>query len=295
VVLTPAVLDALALTDADPVPYAIACALVANAASLILPIANPSNLVFFAGRMPALAHWFGSFGWASAAAVVLTFGSLAVVFRREVALPLVTHADPAPVRAPGRVGVVALAVALPALVATSSLGGPLGLVTCCLGVAATLLTAVFDRRAAGAIVRGIAWPVVALTAGLFVVVDALDLAGAAALPRETFAWASHQSGPLGQLGVAAATAFGSNVANNLPVGLDVGKYVAGSHPPAALDSAALVGVNVGPNFSLGGSLATLLWIGIVHRAGVPMTALGFAKIGFLVTPAALLAAALLAR
>ncbi|MDB5094714.1 MAG: arsenic transporter [Candidatus Eremiobacteraeota bacterium] len=295
VVLTPAVLEALALTDADPVPYAIACALVANAASLTLPIANPSNLVFFAGRMPTLSHWFGSFGWASIAAVVLTFAALALVFRREVAAPLVRREAAAPVPPPRVLGVVTLAVAVAALVVTSSLGGPLGLVTCGLGAVATLLTAGVDRGAAAAIVRGIAWPIVALTAGLFVVVDALDLAGAAALPRETFAWAAHLSGPLGQVGVAAATAFASNVANNLPVGLDVGKYVAAAHPPEALGSAALVGVNVGPNFSLGGSLATLLWIGIVHRAGVPMTPLRFAKIGLLVTPAALIGAALLAR
>jgi len=295
VVLTPAVLEALALTDADPVPYAIACALVANAASLALPIANPSNLVFFAGEMPTLAHWFGSFGWASVAAVALTFGGLAIVFRREVAAPLVVCEDREPEPAPDSLGVVTLAVALGALVVTSSLGGPLGLVTCCLGAAATLLTVARDARAAGGIVRRIAWPVVVLTAGLFVVVEALDLAGAASLPRATFAWASHLNGPLGPLGVAAATTFASNVATNLPVGLDVGKYVVGNHPPAALGSAALVGVNVGPNFSLGGSLATLLWIGIVHRAGIRMTALRFAKIGLLVTPAALLAAALLAR
>ncbi len=56
VVLTPAVIDALRRYDASPRPYVIACALIANAASFVLPISNPSNLLVFAGRMPPLGR-----------------------------------------------------------------------------------------------------------------------------------------------------------------------------------------------------------------------------------------------
>ena len=293
VVLTPAVIVALRRTDAGAEPYVVACALVANAASLLLPIANPSNLLFFADGMPPLGMWFASFGLASLAAIVLTYGALALVFRRAVASPL--RADDGRAAAPRRTALAVLGVAAVALVATASLGGPLGRVACGLGIAGALVAAVRSADAPLAIARGIAWPVVALTAGLFVIVDALDAAGARALPRDLFAWAAHLSAPLGRLSAAFAAGLASNVVNNLPVGLDLGAYVGRAHPPQALASAALAGVNLGPNFTTNGSLATLLWLAILRREGVAMSPLRFAAIGLLATPAALAAAALLAR
>ncbi len=292
VVLTPAVLAAVARTDARPHAYVFACALVANAASFILPIANPSNLLFFADRVPALGTWFASFGLASVASVALTYGALALLFRRDLAAPLAVDDGFAPV--PRATAFVTLGAAAVALVVTSSLSGPLGQTSFVLGVVAALVGATRTRSAPAAIARGIAWPVVALTAALFVLVEALDLAGAAALPRALFAWAGHASTPVAHAAVAFASAAASNAVNNLPVALDLGRYVGRAHPAQHLSAAALVGVNAGPNFTANGSLATLLWLAVLRRAGVEISALRFAAVGFAVTPAALLVAALLA-
>jgi len=293
VVLTPAVLAALARTDADPLPYVVACALVANAASFTLPIANPSNLLFFADGMPPLAAWLSSFALAALAAVVLTYGALPLLFRRALDAPLgVRDGDALAPRPPA---LAMLAVSAIVLVVVASRAGALGSVTFALGIAATLVAITRERAAAAAIARGIAWPVVVLTAGLFVIVEALDLAGAGALPRMLFAWGAHAPAPLAKLGVAVAAALASNVVNNLPVAMDLGRYVGGSHPNAGLTAAALVGVNVGPNFTVNGSLATLLWLAILRRHGVPMTAWRFAAVGAAATPLPLLAAAVLAR
>jgi arsenical pump membrane protein len=293
VVLTPAVLAALARTDADVAPYAFACALVANAASLALPIANPANLLFFAGGMPPLRSWIGAFGWSALAAIVLTYAVLRVVFARDVRPPLVVSGNG--VRTPRAVATVTLACAALVLVATSSLSGPLGATALGLGIAATLIAALHDRATPAAIARGIAWPIVVLTAALFVLVDALDAAGASGLSRALFGWAQHAAPPLAALGVAAAAALASNVLNNLPVGLELGTYAAGAHPAAPLAAAALAGINVGPNLTVNGSLATLLWLAILRRAGVRISARRFAAVGALATPPALVAAALLAR
>jgi arsenical pump membrane protein len=293
VVLTPAVLHAIRRTDARPQTYVLACALVANAASFVLPIANPSNLLFFADGMPHLRAWLASFGLASIASIVLTYAAFAWLVRRDVAAPLVA-ADGA-AAAPRVAAWAMLALSAVALVATSSRSGPLGAVTCALGVLSVLMAATRRRSAPLAIARGIAWPIVALTAALFVLVEALDAAGTAALPRALFAWAAHQAAPVAQIGVALAATAASNLVNNLPVGLDLGKYAGVAHPRAALSAAALVGVNLGPNLTVNGSLATLLWLAILRREGVQMTPLGFAKAGLVVTPPALLAAALLAR
>jgi arsenical pump membrane protein len=293
VVLTPAVIGALAVTDADPEPYLFACAFVANAASLLLPIANPSNLVFFAGAMPPLGTWLVSFGAASIAAIVLTYAALAFVFRHAVDAPLVVRDDN--VAQPRAAAFILLGAAAATLVATASFAGPLGAVTCAAGAAALAVAATRERAAPATILHGIKWPIVVLTAGLFVIVDALDVAGARVLPRELFAWAARLGAPAGQVAVAGVAALASNAVNNLPVGLDLGHYVASAHPPAALGSAALAGVNVGPNLTANGSLATILWLAILRREGTRISALRFAAVGVLVTPAALIAAALLAR
>ena len=293
VVLTPAVIDAIRRTDARPHAFVFACALVANAASFVLPIANPSNLLFFADKVPTLGGWLASFALASVASVVLTYAALALVFRREVAPPLVV--DDGHAAAPRPLAFTVLAASAVMLVVTSSLDGPLGNVTFGCGAVAALVSATRDRTLPLQIVRGIAWPVVALTAALFVLVEALDAAGASALPRALFAWAAHQAGPVAQIGVAVAAALASNLVNNLPVGLDLGKYVGTMHPPSALSAAALVGVNVGPNFTANGSLATLLWLAILRREGVAIGPLRFAAVGLLAAPLALIAGALLAR
>ncbi|HEY0396150.1 MAG TPA: SLC13 family permease [Candidatus Elarobacter sp.] len=293
VVLTPAVIEAIARTDARPHAYVFACALVANAASFTLPIANPSNLLFFADTMPPLGAWLASFGLASIASVGLTYAVLALLFRGDLAAPLTVTDGVAP--APRMLASAALIGSAAVLVVTSSLNGPLGMVTLALGLAAALLAMTRERTAPVAIARGVAWSVVLLTAGLFVIVEVLDTAGAASLPRTLFAWASHQAAPLAQVGVAVTTGLASNLVTNLPVGLDLGKYVGASHPPAALSAAALVGVNVGPNFTVNGSLATLLWLRVLRRAGIRMTPWHFASVGIVVTVPALIAAALLAR
>ena len=292
VVLTPAVIAALAKTDASPEPYVVACAFVANAASTLLPIANPSNLLFFADGMPPLRFWVVSFGLASLASIALTYGVLGFVFRVTLRPPLcINDGDGSP---PRRVAVLTLLLAAGVLIATASDAGQLGAVACALGVFAALVAMTRERRAPLAMARGVAWPIVVLTAGLFVIVEALDTGGVATLPHSLFTWAAHQEAPLAKLAVAAAAAFASNVVNNLPVGLELGKYVGSAHPPAALSAAALVGVNVGPNFTANGSLATLLWLAILRRAGIAISPLRFAAIGFVVTPLALIVAALLA-
>ena len=54
--------------------------------------------------------------------------------------------------------------------------------------------------------------------------------------------------------------------------------------------ALLIGVDLGPNFSVTGSLATILWLVALRREDIDITAWRFLKIGVLVTPPALVAA-----
>ena len=73
VVLTPAVYAATRAAGAKPLPYLFVCAFIANAASFVLPISNPANLVIFDGRMPQLLSWLTQFGPPSVVSIGITY------------------------------------------------------------------------------------------------------------------------------------------------------------------------------------------------------------------------------
>ena len=141
--------------------------------------------------------------------------------------------------------------------------------------------------------REIAWPIVALTAALFVLVSALDNAGGFAASRARCSKrCASLAAPWSQLATGFAVAAASNAINNLPVGLNLGQVLPGIHA-AHTAAAALIGVNLGPNATANGSLATLLWLAILRRADIAASPLAFARIGLLTTIPALTAALLL--
>jgi arsenical pump membrane protein len=293
VALTPAVISALRRYDAAPLPYVTLCALVANAASFLLPISNPSNLLVFAGRMPSLQQWFVTFALPSCAAIAVTFAVAWWFFRGDVrgqaTNPNAVH--------PGALNPFAatlLAAAAIVMVVTSARGGALGEATFACGAIVWVATLVRDRAGAMTIVRGISWRIIALTALLFAIVTALDDRGGFAASRAALAWCGHLAAPWSALATGFIVATASNAINNLPVGLNLGETLPAMHASAHTAAAALIGVNLGPNATVNGSLATLLWLGIVRRANIAVSGLAFARIGLLATIPALALALLLA-
>ena len=78
--------------------------------------------------------------------------------------------------------------------------------------------------------------------------------------------------------------------NNLPLGLIMGNTLTAMHTKGLLANAVLIGVDLGPNLSVTGSLATILWLLAVRREGLDISAMDFLKVGAIAMPSALLAA-----
>jgi arsenical pump membrane protein len=102
--------------------------------------------------------------------------------------------------------------------------------------------------------------------------------------------ASEQAGHLtaGTAGVIVACV--SNLVNNLPAGLIAGTAVHAAKVPDQVAGAVLIGVDLGPNLSVTGSLATILWLAALRREGVRVKAGEFLKLGVLIMPPALILA-----
>ena len=83
-VLTPPILAAVRKAKVTPLPYLFVCALIANAASFVLPISNPANLVVFQTGMLPLGRWLADFGVPSLLSIVVTFAVMRILFHDEL-------------------------------------------------------------------------------------------------------------------------------------------------------------------------------------------------------------------
>ena len=91
-------------------------------------------------------------------------------------------------------------------------------------------------------------------------------------------------------GAGVVVAFVCNLVNNLPAGLLAGAALQSAHASPGMTAATLIGVDLGPNLSVTGSLATILWLTALRRENVSVSAWRFLKLGFVVMIPALLGA-----
>ncbi|MFY3979728.1 arsenic transporter [Achromobacter xylosoxidans] len=293
VVLTPAVYAAARAAGARPLPYLFICAFIANAASFVLPISNPANLVVYGSQMPPLLDWLQRFTLPSLAAIGLTYLALRYSQREALRQPLRSDIVPQPLGSGARLTGIGILLTALVLMAASALHADLGLPTFIAGLATAGFIHLRQRLNPLPVLRHVAWGVLPMVAGLFVLVEGLALSGAIdALARALLRLASDSAGgALWGAGIVAALA--SNVINNLPAGLIAGSVGQIADLPAQTAGALLIGVDLGPNLSITGSLATLLWVIAVRREGQHVGALRFLKLGAWVMPPALLGALLM--
>jgi arsenical pump membrane protein len=292
VVLTPAVAAAVKTAKVkNPVPYLFICALIANAASFVLPISNPANLVIYGAHMPPLLQWLPRFALPSVLSILATYIVLRLTQRRALSEEaLAEDVEPPKLSANGKLAAAGIALTAVALLASSGLGLQLGLPTAICGVLTAIAVLIVKRSAPWEVLDGVSWGVLPLVAGLFVLVEALDKTGLIRSIGDLLRTAAGRSEPQAAWGVGTVIAFACNLMNNLPAGLIAGNALQLADAPDRVVSATLIGVDIGPNLSVTGSLATVLWLSALKREGLEVSAWTFLKLGVLVTPPALLLA-----
>ena len=247
--LTPVLVYAARARGEDEAPLIYACLLLSNAGSLLLPGSNLTNLI-------VLGHLHLSGG---AFLAHMALPAVAAAFVTAVVVGLFSHralrttmAAPTtklehPVLGLGLGSVVAVTV----LVVT--LRSP-ALPVAAVGFGAVLVRSL--RRSPGGS-PGVALRILGLPVlvGLFGLAVALGTLGRSWSGPETLL--SH----LGAWGTAATAALTSVLVNNLPAA----SLLAARQPPHPFS--LLVGLNVGPNMFVTGSLAWILWLRAARTAG----------------------------
>jgi arsenical pump membrane protein len=290
VVLTPAILAAVKKAKVEPLPALFACAMVANAASFVLPISNPANLVVFREGMPGLAKWLAMFGLPCLLAILATYAALRFVFREPLRNRIECEVEAAPLTGDGKLVLAGLALMVAVLLAASALKKDLGLPAL---VAATVVAAAVSlkaRKSPRPLLAGISWSTLALVAGLFVMVDAVESLGALTVTQSWLTAVSRLPTSAAAFTTAFAVGIGNNLVNNLPLGLIAGATVQAAHVKGLLESAVLIGVDLGPNLSVTGSLATILWLLALREQKLNVSFWRFLQVGAVAMPVALAAA-----
>ncbi|MGX9888112.1 arsenic transporter [Streptomyces sp. NPDC002276] len=284
VLLTPVVFATASRMGVRPKPHVYACTHLSNTASLLLPVSNLTNLLAFA----ASGLSFTRFAGLMALPWLVAIGTEYLVFRKFFARDLATAAPSPSSGDTPELPVFALATVactLAGFVLTSAIG----IDPAWAAFAGALVMAVRGllRRQATplTVVRAAAPSFLAFVLALGIVVRAVVDNGLSdalghLLPGGT--------GIAALLGIAALAAVLANLINNLPAVLVLLPLTAQSGPGAVL--AVLLGVNIGPNLTYAGSLATLLWRRIVHQHEHGVDLKEFTKLGLLAVPSALVPA-----
>ncbi|MGW8745357.1 SLC13 family permease [Streptomyces sp. NPDC055794] len=283
VLLTPVVLATASRAGARARPHVYATAHLSNSASLLLPVSNLTNLLAFTASGLSFTRFAALMTLPWLAAIAVEYAVFRRFFRADLNEPAAAPAPGAAARVTPtvpRFTVVVVALTL----AGFALSSPVGLDPAWAALAGVLvlgLRALARRHVTPREMVGAASPLFCVfVLALGVVVEAVVTGGPASglgrlLP-------DGDSLPA-LLGVAAVAAVLANVVNNLPAVLALLPLAAPAGPAHVL--AVLIGVNLGPNLTYVGSLATLLWRRILHRHGIEVSLARFTLLGLLTVPA----------
>jgi arsenical pump membrane protein len=291
VVLTPAVAAVVKAAEAaEPLPYLLICAFIANAASFVLPISNPANLVIYGSHMPPLLQWLPRYALPSLLSILATYGVLRWTQRGKLRHDVSSDIEIPTLSAAGKMAAFGIVLTAIVLLVSSGFDIQLGLPTFLAGVATALLVLTKSKCGPVDVVKQISWGVLPLVAGLFVLVESLEKTGVTNALADLLRDLVQYSAMVAAWASGVVLALGCNMVNNLPAGLVAGRVVELARVPDHVRSAVLIGVDLGPNLSVTGSLATILWLTALRREGQSVSAWTFLKLGALVMPPALLLA-----
>jgi arsenical pump membrane protein len=279
VLLTPIVFATAARLRVSPRPQIYACSHLANTASLVLPVSNLTNLLAFAAAGVSFTRFGALMVLPWLIALLIEWVVLNHVFTDELRESAAEDEGAERPKLP-RFTLVVLAATLIGF----GLSSVLGIAPVWIAAAAAVVMTIRERPAPLELVQAAEPAFLIFVLGLGVIVAAASQHGLSSaidslLPGGTSLPAL--------LGIAAISAVVANLVNNLPATLIILPVAAASGTAAVL--AMLIGVNVGPNLTYVGSLATLLWRRIVHAHDETVDIREFLRLGALTVPPVLLA------
>jgi arsenical pump membrane protein len=271
VILTPIMLALVKRLRLAAVPYVVLCAFVANVGSLLLPISNLTNILFADSFHLTFAAFAARMLAPQLVALLGTYALIRWHFRREISNSFTVDSLPRPASVvPNRTYFLVCVTVLVVVLIGYFLSPLVGIEPYAVAFAGSGVLAMAGAATGRLRLRAVgelSWGVFPFVVGLFVAVKGLENLG---IVDAASAWLAHMrpASPSSLLVAASATAFASNMVNNLPAALIARSVLLDAHSQTGAVLAALVGADVGPLITPFGSLATMLVIAFARREGV---------------------------
>jgi arsenical pump membrane protein len=282
VLLTPVVFATASKLGVRPKPHAYACTHLANAGSLLLPVSNLTNLLAMSAAGLTFVSFAGLMAVPWLAVIAVEYVAFRLFFAGDLSIPA-TNPEPPEVPPLPRFSAAVLALTLAGFVVASFLGIEAAWVALA-GALVMLVRALVKRQVEWKDVPGfINLGFLGFVLSLGIVVTAVVEGG---LGDAIGAIVPQGQSLVALLLWAGLAALLANVVNNLPAVLVLLPFAAQAGTGAVL--AVLIGVNVGPNLTYMGSLATLLWRRIVQAHDHETPIQEFTLLGLLATPLAII-------
>ena len=276
--LTPLVLEVTRAVGARPLPYLLALATASNIGSVATLTGNPQNMLIGVASHLHYARFFAALLPVAAAGLVLDFAVIALVHRRDLAVPFAARPHPR-VRVHGFLMAKSLAAAAVMLVFFFA-GANLSMVALTAGATLLLTRRVKPEK----VFSEVNWSLLTLFAGLFVVVAAAQRSGLATLVFQ----ALHAREATTVLPLSVAAAVLSNLVSNVPAVMLFVPLVSHIPEPERAWYALAMASTLAGNLTLVGSIANLI-VAEGARKTAPVGFVDYLKVGVPVTLATLAA------
>ncbi len=278
--------------EIDPIPYLVGEFVAANTWSMVLIIGNPTNIYLAAGNGIDFAAYLRVMALPTLLGGLVSFGVLWLLFARRLKAPIAVSAEEVHLTDLPTVvlGLIALGGCILVLVMSSYLDLPMWQIAAfsCLFLYVAAVPELLLRHRGMAMVthsvRRAPFDVIPFVLSMFVLVMALDDAGATALLGQFVLGR-------GEIWTCGISSFlFANLLNNIPMSVLYSTVVtSGGAASVPALYAAVVGSNVGAFFTPMGALAGIMWMALLKQHRVSLSFGRFVLYGVVISIPTLLA------
>ncbi|MGH2900523.1 MAG: sodium:proton antiporter [Solirubrobacteraceae bacterium] len=273
--------------DIDPIPLVLIEIIASNIGGTATLIGDPPNILIAGATDLSFGDFFVNLAPIAALAFVVVTGMLYLVFRRRLQIAPEARARVLELDARKSIEDAAeLRRTLPVLVVTILaffVHGPLGVEPATVALTGATVMLLLTRQSVEHALRGIEWPTLFFFVGLFVMVGALEEAGAIKEVADAIAAVTNGDRTAELLGITWVSAIGSGIVDNIPFTATMIPVVEQLQGADSGDDAywwALsLGACFGGNLTLIAAAANVAAAGMAERAGRPIGFITFLKVG----------------
>ena len=299
-IITPIVYGFVSILGLNPLPFLLICTFISDTASLSLPVSNLTNLLVYDQLGLSFMPYLLTMALPTLVAIIVNVIIFYIIFKKDIPEKFRDdNLEPPKSYIKHENFFKFSSLTLMAIILAYVVGSWVGIPLTYIAVLGAFLLLAGGRHykqlEVKQVFNQVSWSVLIFVIGMFIVVKGIQNTG---LPILAGNWLIKHSGESllkGILYTSVGTALGANIINNVPMDMmmiSVIKSIPDSQWINPLAYSTILGAGLGPNITIIGSLATMLWFGTIRRKGINITPIQYFKIGIITAPLMIIASSI---